>query len=140
MAVVGCGGDDGDEPNTEPKKIVITGLGDLTGEVYIMVYSSFGEDGMTAGGSGTISGASVELPLYAYSEEGEQSAWTGNGPHYLMLSVGEAGYVFTDGKTFEQLGIDFSSEQGAAKLPKYSITAATSTIAFDKFKASPVGE
>ncbi|MDR1218790.1 MAG: hypothetical protein LBK73_04185 [Treponema sp.] len=134
MAVVGCGGDD--EPNTDPKKIVITGLTGKSGEAQIGIFSGFGENDMTAYGEGTISGASVELPLYIYSEG--ETVWTGNGAYYLMLFDGEAEYIFTDGKTFEQLGI--SGEQDIAKLPKYNITAATSTIAFDKFKEPPAYE
>ncbi|MDR2446313.1 MAG: hypothetical protein LBD58_03330 [Treponema sp.] len=130
MIAVGCGGNE-EEPNADPKTIVITGLADKSGTVMIMVFSSLDEDGQVAGGYGTISNASVELPLYVYEsiQDETPSRWTGNGSYYLAFMFDEDGdgasYVFTDGKTLEA---------DMANLPKYSINAAKSTIAFAKFK------
>ncbi|MDR0374785.1 MAG: hypothetical protein LBH85_03575, partial [Treponema sp.] len=135
-----CGGDD-DSGNTDPKKIVITGLDGESGEVAIMLFSSFSDDGMIAMGGGEISENSVALPLYKFDGDEDESTppttWTGSGAYYLMLSIregeeeGGATYLYTGGKTLAELEI--TGQESAAKAPKYNITTATSTIAFDQF-------
>ncbi|MDR0375014.1 MAG: hypothetical protein LBH85_04745, partial [Treponema sp.] len=92
LAVVGCGGDD-DSGNTDPKKIVITGLGDESGQVAIMLFSKPSDDGMIAMGGSEINENSVDLLLYKFDgyedESTPPSAWTGSGAYYLMLSIRE---------------------------------------------------
>jgi hypothetical protein len=142
MAVAGCGGDD-DPPNTDPKTIVITGLGSKSGEVVITVGSGYDETAEYALGHGEISNGSVELPLYEFSLSIEDPvSFTGNGSYYLTFTIGEEeAYVFTDGKTLAELGISSeATEADQAKLPKYSFKAATSTIAFAKFVPAPTGQ
>jgi hypothetical protein len=133
MTVVGC--DDGSTGGgDENKKITVTGITGKTGPAMISVSSSFEDDGMVAMGMGTISGSSVTFALM----KDEDVPWAGSGSYYLMLGFAsdadeddEVMYIYTDGKTLVELGI--SSEADASKLPKYNISSATSTIAFNKF-------
>lgn len=131
MAVTGCGGDDDDE-NTDPKKITVTGITDDTSNVaMIMLAENISEEGVVAGGSGTIANGSVTFSLMKEDE----SDWTGTGSFYLILSIGQgensSAYAYTDGKSLAELQITSSADM--AKLLKYSVSSTVSTIPFSKF-------
>jgi hypothetical protein len=124
LVLAGC--DLGGEENTDPKKITITGLTGESGTVEIIIRTG-AEFERVAEGEGTISNNSVTVSLK--KEDG--SDWTGAGSHYIMIETDDTVYLYTNGKTLSELGI--SSEDDLAKLPKYNITDATSTIAFSQF-------
>jgi uncharacterized repeat protein (TIGR02543 family) len=114
--------------NTDPKKITITGLNGKSGSVEIDIATSIGDGDMVASGGGTISGSSVTVSL----QKQDGSAWTDTGSYYLMISMNDGTYAYTNGQTFEQLGI--KSEADIYKVPKYNIQSATSAIAFSQFQ------
>jgi hypothetical protein len=134
VAVTGCdqgGGDGGGDDST--KSITITGLSGRSGDVNVAVLTTDGYP--VAMGMGTISGGSVTVPLL---DADNYDAWTGSGSFIISLwfdSGTPDGYLYTDGKTMVQLGINNSED--ASKLPKYSITSAVSTIPFSKFQPTP---
>jgi hypothetical protein len=58
----------------------------------------------------------------------------------MMLALGDDGddenpdlYVYTDGKTLTELGVD--SEDDMDKLPKINISETTTSVAFNKFES-----
>jgi len=132
MTVVGCDKGDTDKGGgtTGGKSITITGITGKTGVVSIMVLSNFSYDGPVAGGMGSISGNSVTFSLV---KDEAFNPWTGSGSYYLYLTFekDDIAFFYTNGQTFAQLGI--TSDADMAKLPKYNISSATSTIAFNKF-------
>jgi hypothetical protein len=138
MSVVGCGNDDsGNGGNSEGKKITITGITRSTGMIMIMLMSE--SEGGVAMGMSQISNSSATVDLLNEDE----TAWTGSGSYFIQMAVGSLSddtdgetYVFTDGKTFTELGITDTEdgEQLMKKLPKYNISGTVSTIAFNKFK------
>jgi hypothetical protein len=115
--------------NTDPKAITVTGITGITGLVSIEVYSNFDDDYPETKGFGTISGGSVTFEL-ANDEGG--TPWTGSGSFFLVIGNMTGAFVFTNGKTFTELGI--ASEADIAKLPKYNISSKTSTIPFSLFQ------
>jgi hypothetical protein len=141
MMVVGCS-DDSTGGGDESKIITVTGITEKTGPAMISVSSSPDDDGMVAMGMGNISGGSVTFALM----KDEDIPWTGSGSFYLTLGFASDAdededdviYVYTDGKLLEELGI--SSEADAGKLPKYDISSAISTIAFNKFVLVDIDE
>jgi hypothetical protein len=134
------------------KKITITGFGSKTGWVII---DGENETEDWIGGYAKISNGSVTIELklidsmsWSSGVDGgfalEGTAWNGSGSFALMLFIGdtpedayweEEVYLYTNGKTFDELGITDGStfEDAYEKLPKLSITSATTTIAFSKF-------
>ncbi|MDR3283929.1 MAG: hypothetical protein LBS97_01985 [Treponema sp.] len=134
LVVAGC--DDGSGGgNTYPKEITITGIpSGQTGERTIYVASSFSQAGLVARGTGTISGTSATASL----KKPDGSDWTGTGSYYLEISNDDGpSYVYSNGKTLAELGISSDAEENSdedyEKLPKYTITAATSSIPFNLF-------
>jgi hypothetical protein len=115
--------------NTDPKTISITGITGITGLVSIEVYSSFDDDYPETKGYGTISGGSITFELV--NDQGG-TPWTGSGSFFLVIGNMTGEFVFTNGKTFTELGI--ASEADIAKLPKYNISSKTSTIPFSLFQ------
>jgi len=139
MTVVGCS--NGSTGGGESKSITITGITGKTGDASIGFYSSLdSEDEFVGGwGMGTISGNSVTFKLL--NKGSFTTPWTGSGSYYLELSFyqdDDTNYYYTDGQTWAQLGLtqDSSVSQVSSKLPKYTISSATSTIAFNKFTES----
>jgi hypothetical protein len=63
------------------------------------------------------------------------TGWTGTGPYFVMLHIingqNHVTYAYTEGKTFQELGI--TSQQDIVKLPKYNISKTTSSIDFGQF-------
>jgi hypothetical protein len=132
MTVVSC-----DDGGGAAKSITITGITGKTGEAMIMVGSSMDEAGMAAMGFGEISGGSVTFDLM-----NEQfKPFTGSGSYFLYLEFEDGGYVYTNGKTFDELGLNINSSEDEiyAKLPKYNISSENSSIAFNKFIIVPEG-
>jgi len=135
MTVAGC--DNGTEKGDEKKgggggnSITVTGITGKTGDASIYVVSSFDNDnGMAAAGAGKISGGSVTFSLV---KDEAMTPWTGSGSYYLMLGFDQddSEYYYTNGQT---ISISAEDENFYAKLPKYTITSAASTIAFNLFK------
>jgi len=138
LAVTGC--DDSTEEektiiteSTEElgKSVIITGITGKTGDASIYVVSSFdSESGMVAAGRGNISGGSVTFNLV---KDAAMNQWTGSGSYYLMLNFDQddSEYYYTNGQT---ISISAENENFYSKLPKYNITSAASTIAFNLFK------
>jgi hypothetical protein len=144
MTVVGCGDDGGGGGGG--KSITITGISSGFEQAQIVLFSSMSENGMVAIGYKSISGTSVTIPLFTLSSEGELAgSWTGSGSYYLMLSLvnntdeTESMYIYTNGQTLAQLGLTTSSTQAQAlaALPKFNVSADSSTIAFSKFITMP---
>jgi hypothetical protein len=113
LILSGCGED---KTNTDPKKIVITGLpNDITGDINIVLAGSMTEDGMVAMGQGTVSSGRAEAELYDYAtmSGGSPVKWTGTGSYYVGISAGSNMY---------------------ASKTKIGINDTTTTIAFDSFE------
>jgi len=139
MTVIGCD-DDTDKGRSEGgggNSITITGITGKTGDALIYVASGLdSENGMVAEGMGTISGGSVTFNLV---KDQAMNPWTGSGSYYLMLEFDqdESEYYYTNGQT---INISAGDENPYAKLPKYNITSAASTIAFNLFKEITLSE
>jgi hypothetical protein len=111
-------------------QLTITGIGseynNATAEVQIS-----SDNG--ARGYGTIANGSVTFSLIADADG--ISGWTGSGACYVMLDVTVDGvqttYIYTDGKTLAQLGINDTSELDKAE--KYTFSGNSTGIAFNKF-------
>jgi hypothetical protein len=134
MVVVGCDNGSTSKENTDPKKIAITGLTGKAGYIMVALSSTADDSGdIEIGGVGTISSDSITLELL-----NGQSAWTGTGSYYLMIMLGDDNsemYLYTDGKTLQELGITGANDVG--KLPKITISDTTTTIPFTKFQLLP---
>jgi len=85
---------------------------------------------MVSAGRGKVSSGSVKFNLV---KDEYMTPWTGSGSYYLMLVFDQDDdqYYYTNGQT---ISISEEDENFYAKLPKYNITSATSTIAFNLFK------
>jgi fibronectin type 3 domain-containing protein len=128
MAVVGCDNGSGSKSVGGGKSITITGITGKTGDAVIYVVSAFDNaNGMVAAGRGKVSSGSVTFNLI----KEDMTSWTGSGSFYLVLifDQDQSQYYYTNGQT-----INISEEDDFTKLPKYNITSATSTIAFNLFK------
>ena len=134
MTVVGC---DDSSTDNDGKRITITGISGITGDVSIFLYREWNEEA-SAAGRGIISNNSVTTTLInKYYKQ-----WNGRGSFFIMLHIDEfcdiheCTYLFTNGQTWTQLGIDENSNwnQVYASLPKYNITSNTSIIAFNNFQ------
>ncbi|MDR1248111.1 MAG: hypothetical protein LBK63_02300 [Treponema sp.] len=138
ITVVGCdNGSTSYTANTDPKAITITGLTCRSGNVEIILGDIVNnDDKLIANGQGTISNNFVTVSL----KNNDSSDWTGTGSYMIQLKFASSqSYWFTNGKTWVELGITASASEGEVfrKLPKYGITSAASTIAFDQFKEQP---
>jgi hypothetical protein len=122
-----------------PKSIFITGLTGISGRVEIAVFADQNNSyPMVAEGEGIISGGTVMLQLKdSYSKN-----WTGTGPHFIQMGIvvteGKNDlyalfYLYTGGLTLNQLGITGTIMDNIAKLPKYNIFSAESTIPIQMF-------
>jgi hypothetical protein len=121
LALAGCDNGSTDpesEPNTDPKKITITGIpGNIT-QVGIIISDQAGT--VARGGEGNVSDGSITVLLYA--DEDKDVNWTGYGSYRVMLLTGSAYYMYTDGKPL-----------AGPNIPEYNIAAEISTIDFSKF-------
>jgi hypothetical protein len=132
ITVVACdNGSTDDNGSGSAKKITITGLTGKTGDVIIALSTTFGkgDDGIVAMGQGTICSNSVTVSLV---RDAADNPWTGSGSYYMVMYIGDDGFVYSTGKTMAQLGIN-SEADIRTKMPKYNITSATSSIAFSEF-------
>jgi hypothetical protein len=132
IALVGCiedGGENVDEGNKDPKTITITGI-DAGSYADIKVVNQAFEQ--VASGSGPNSSGTATLTLM----DNNFTPWTGNGSYYLTLMVDTTQYMYTDGKGWDDFEITegMDEDEIMAKLPKYNISTANSTITFTKFK------
>jgi hypothetical protein len=136
MTVVGC--DDDSTSGENPKVIKITAINGKTGSVGLYILASpYNESGVMAFGQGTISNNSVTIPLK--KPDGGDFTGTGSGIIWMTIRVSDAEdgssyYYYTDGKTFQELGLSGTGNWDNSKLPKYNIKNTTSTIDFSKFK------
>jgi len=65
-----------------------------------------------------------------------------NGSYFLRFVLseennGEGNYLYTEGKTFTELGITYSYDNLYDNLPEYNISSGTTTINFNQFKILP---
>ena len=158
MAVVGCddgstngnengksnGNGTGGNGNTQPKTITITGITGITGNldtVSIVII----DEAPVATGDVEISNGSVTVPLFNVDQDYQKTdvPWTGNGSYWiqLIISYSQGGvsadwYFYTNGQSFQELGINIEIWDVWEKLPKYNITGANSAIAFNRFANS----
>jgi hypothetical protein len=129
LAVAGCKTEESE--NTDPKIIVITGLEGIS-SIQLMLSSSL-DDGAVASGVGAVVSGSATIAL---KNPDETTEWTGTGSYWVMFGNNSGQYLYTDGKTFAELGVT-SQNDDATKVPKYTINDTISTISFDKFVAVP---
>ncbi|AEF86282.1 putative lipoprotein [Treponema primitia ZAS-2] len=91
-------------------KLTITGISGISGPVFVVLVDELIKDpNVIAGGSASISGGTVTIPLQTISGEELTGDWTGTGSYYMYLwnSVEPSGlhdYVTRNGK------INFSTE------------------------------
>lgn len=135
MIIVGCKND-----SRENGTITIAGIDDRNG--YKAVIYVLSDDGkIAARGEGNISNNSVTILLV----DDKQNQFTGNGLYILELflsysgypgSVNSEQYLYTNGQTWERLGIDenYFYPRVLEKIQKYNISSTASTISFDKFQ------
>jgi hypothetical protein len=145
LTLVGC--DDkpkgGKSPNTPSnpsteKSIRITGISGKSGYAQIQLFSNFNNDPIAAGRA-TVSGSSVTIPLI--KGPAFNSPWTGSGSYYIWFLFendydnNDLSWVYTNGQTLPSLGITgtFQLHGVQAKLPKYSVSSETSSIALTQF-------
>jgi hypothetical protein len=128
LGLIGC--DNGTTTNTDPKSITITGIDD-DGSLYIGIATSLlkTDNGLVAEGWGTVSNGSVTVALKTPSG----NDWTGSGSYNIYVTFNGSSSYYTGGKSFVQLGITGQTAADAAKIPKYNITRAVSTIAANQF-------
>ena len=114
-----------EDPKPQPKSITITGTGKAeSSNVTIQATPEGGETQLVVG-TGTIEkDGSVMFPLLNREENNQ---YTGTGSFTLMLefSIDNTTYTYTDGSP---LG------ENKSGIKAVSITEASTTIAFDKFK------
>jgi hypothetical protein len=129
MTAAGCSNSN----DTGPKKITITGLEGKQGSVGVALMSP--EDQLY--GEGEIVNGSLTVSLA--SPEDEDVAWTGTGSYLVGLyfideDSDEDEYLYTNGKTLEELGIpEDNIEEYAEKFPLLRISRPTTIINFKKF-------
>jgi hypothetical protein len=126
-------------PNTDPKTIIVTGIPKSFGSCYIYIMRLNSDDTIAA--AGVVSGDLTTFSIKTRNHSGDAVDWTGSGPYILMLSFRDSAFLYTDGKSFADLGMpgNPTQEQAFSRLPKYNITDATSTIDFTKFAGVPAG-
>jgi hypothetical protein len=112
--------------NRDAKKITITGLTGKTGSVMIAIYSGIECDAL---GMGNISNNSVTFSL----DDEYGRPFTGSGRYHLFLQYGDSIFMYTNGQTFESLGIT-NGDEAMDKAPTFNISSTISTIAFSQFK------
>jgi hypothetical protein len=134
LAFTSC--DNGNTGNTGPKTIVITGL---PAGVFERAYINLSNDGSGgANGEESIySDDSIAIPLLD-PWGGPSTPFTGSGSYRVELILITSAntyyhYVYTNGKTLAQLGIN-SDDIDFDKLPKYKIISEVSIIPFSKFR------
>jgi hypothetical protein len=128
LGFIGCGGGD-DDGSTDPKKITVTGI---TGDFHTAMITVM-NNADAAMGTGQISNGSVTVDLMTLSSA---TAWTGSGSYVVQMQLEgskKGMYLYTDGKTLEQLGFTEGDVVSSQDLPKFIISSANSTIALNKF-------
>jgi hypothetical protein len=125
----GGGGGGGGTSSGSGKSITISGITGKSGGVLIGLMSD-GSGIYSVAGVGTISGGSVTTELLNVDTE---KPYTGSGSYYLFLDFENGDlYIYTNGSSLAALGIS-DLEDDYAKLPKYTISSANSSIAFSRF-------
>jgi hypothetical protein len=122
MTVVGCEDESTDESG---KSITITGIIGKSGDVALYLFSAIPTSGgQDVAGIGSISNNSVTIPLMNLSDDKKSvtTPWTGSGSYFIYLQF------------FNSLD-DQIYTNGTASPVKYSISSATSTIAYSQFKS-----
>ena len=132
LSVTGCD-DDGDGNTTADsvaKSIKITDIPGGKTEAYVFIVSY---PDPVAMGMGTISSNSVTVDLLKQ----DTTAWTGSGSYHLGLMFDSeiTEYFYTNGQAPGDFldGDETTEAQVFAKIQKYNISSALSTISFDKF-------
>jgi len=148
MTVVGCGGGGGGDDGST---ITITGI-TLTSAEYSTIGIQMGTNAAaapTVRGSVPLSGSSAAISLVKnITNIGETIPWNETGDFIIRLyfipnGVTDSGYwkyyTYTDGKTFDELGLNKNSTPAETneKLPKYTVSSSKFTIAFSKFQPTP---
>jgi hypothetical protein len=118
-----------------PQFFRVTGLKDLTGRVSVSLFKQMDMEGREC--TGVISNGTV------YFKFSDGKGWPESGQYYIVFRTGYNNtkkeytqfYYFTNGKSFEQLGItnETTEEQDAALIPKYNITNQPIWLSFDWF-------
>jgi hypothetical protein len=113
------------------KTITVTGI-PHTGDARIILFSSLaggGNPAVTAAeGIGTISGGSVTFTLY--SDAAMTAKWNGSGSFFIVIADSNFttwAKIYTDGETNQ------STFMASPNNYRYNITAANTTIPYDKF-------
>ena len=137
--------------NTDPKVLIVTGIDSVDPGVDLVIADiPEGLSDLTYATAyvpneiavNAISGTTATLPLYV----GDDTPWTGTGNCLIMLQTAEGQYMYSNGKTLNELEIDIVALWAAAavedwetlfsgldKFPRYNFNKASSTIPFDKF-------
>lgn len=118
--------------NTHSKNITITGFPENRNgdRVFITINTGLGQNQMVAYGIGMISNNGASGSLLDWNNE----PWRGSGPYYILIyfESDKEFYLYTDGKSYSELGIS-DSRENESKIPKYEISKTISNIGFDRF-------
>jgi len=120
MTVVGCEEKEDEPELSNATEIEVRGISGKTGTASISFWSTFAnDDGIVAGGQGTIS--NEELSVSMQGLDGKGWDWIKDGGSYFVVLQFESGefFVYTKESTFNELGI--SSQNDLHKLPKLKL-------------------
>jgi hypothetical protein len=148
LALAGCptgggggGGGDGGGGDGTAKKLTITGISGVSGNVRVLLTTNVKKMSGTylinshagVGGTGSIAGGSVTISLKVaeFPQEGSPSItendWTGTGNYYIWL---------WQGGTFNDMP-PYSAPASEPWIEKISFSTETITVPWNKFGASP---
>ena len=144
LAFAACGNGSTD-PGPVQKKLTITGLTGLSGEVMVMLYPIAMDTEPTLGAKEEVPMGSSSFTFNLFEVVGSSEVpWTGSADVYVLLSFTDMGayFAYTNGSSFAELGIsDFMVEYPGSieKLPKLAFNHNVTTVDMNKFKTVMVG-
>jgi hypothetical protein len=141
MAVVGCGDGGG---GSSGKTLTITGITETADFIGVHLLTKNNWLYQDAFGSERLSGSSITIPLIDQRSPigiDDRMYWEGSGSYILIIDLttyignerNEVSYVWTNGKTFEELGLTDDSDE---EIPRYDFSSTNSTIPFSQFQKS----